>query len=329
MGYLLGRIRSDPGVAKDFFFDLISILQNAAFLAAGAVLLFWLEWRLAMVAVLLLPALAAVSRRMNARMAQLSRGIQEGEAQASRELGETLSGALHIRLLGAHAWVLARVARALEGRCQAMVRTNVYAAKAGGALTLVTGLGPVIFLVLGTGLVLRGETTLGTVIAFLTFLRYLYGPTQRLILTRLNLERARVAAARVFELLDLPSEPEAGASPALSHPTLVLEDVHFVYPNGKTALQGVSLQIKPGEWVALAGAVGSGKSTLLALLVRVFLLERGRILLDGEDVRNLALSELRKEVLLVPQEGFLFSGTVWENLVLGDERFSEEEVWRV
>ncbi|MCX7844072.1 MAG: ABC transporter ATP-binding protein/permease [Candidatus Bipolaricaulota bacterium] len=329
VGYLLGRIRSDPGVAKDFFFGLLSLLQNAVFLAAGAALLFALEWRLALVAVLLLPSLALVSKRMNARMAQLSRGIQEGEAQASRELGEALSGALHVRLLGAHAWVLARVAQALEGRRQAMVRTNVYAAKAGGALTLVTGLGPVLFLGAGTWWVWRGEATLGTVVAFLTFLRYLYGPTQQLILTRLSLERARVAAARVFELLDLPPEPEAGISLTLSRPTLALKDVHFAYPNGKTALQGVSLQLKPGEWVALVGAVGSGKSTLLALLVRLFPLGHGRILLDGEDVRNLALSELRKEVLLVPQEGFLFSGTVWDNLVLGEERLSEEEVWRV
>lgn len=328
-GYLLGRVNSDPEVAKNFFFAAVTILQDLLFLGAGAALLIWLEWRLALVAFLLLPTLALVSKRMNARMAQLSRSIQEGEARVSQELGEALSGVLHARLLNAQGWLLGRIARTLDLRRAARVNTNLYAAKAGGALTFVTGIGPVAFLVLGVLLVLRGATTLGTVLAFLTFLRYLYGPTQRLILTRLNLEQAKVAAARVLELLELEPEPDAKESLRSPRPTLAVEDVRFSYPNGKEALRGISLRINPGEWVALAGAVGSGKSTLLALIVRLFPLQEGRILLNGQDVRALSLAELRRQVILVPQEGFLFSGSILENLVLGENDFTEDEVWRV
>lgn len=328
-GYLLQRIRGDTAVAKDFFFNLIDMAQNLVFLLAGVVILFWLDWRLALAAMALLPSLGLVSKRMNAKMALLSRDIQEGEAKASQELGEALSGALHTRLLGIHTWLMARISSALDFVRQARTRTNVYGAKAGGALTFATSLGPVIFLVLGAHLVLQGKTTLGTLVAFMTFLRFLYGPTQQLILTRLNLERSKVAAARVCELLDHAPESRGGKPLSCPHPSLMVKDVSFTYPNGRKALHKVSMEARPGEWVALAGAVGSGKSTLLALIVRLFPFEEGQILLDGQDVRELSLSELRSAVLLVPQEGFLFSGSIWENLVLGDERISEEEVWRV
>ncbi|MFN3346679.1 MAG: ABC transporter ATP-binding protein [Candidatus Bipolaricaulaceae bacterium] len=316
-------------MAKDFFFGLIDILQNSAFLLAGVAILFWLDWRLALAALALLPALAVVSKHMNTRMALLCRDIQEGEARASQELGEALSGALHARLLGIHAWLMARISHALDLVRGARVCTNVYGAKAGGALTFVTSFGPVLFLVLGAYFVLRGKTTLGTLVAFMTFLRFLFGPTQRLILTRLNLERSKVAAARVFELLDLPPEPEGGASLSIFRPALAVRDVSFTYPNGKEALHRVSLEVEAGEWVALAGAVGSGKSTLLALIVRLFPHEQGQILLDGKEVQEFSLPELRQVVLLVPQENFLFSGSVWENLALGDAQVSEEEVRRV
>lgn len=318
-GYLIGRVRSDPEVAKDFFFGLVDFFQNLVFLLAGLAILLWLEWRLAILALAILPLLAAISKHMNTRMGMLCKDIQEGEANVAKELGEAFSGALHARLLGAHKWLMTRISRALELLRLARVRTNVYGAKAGGALTFVTSLGPVLFLVFGTFLVLRGSVTLGTVIAFLTFLPYLYRPTQSLILTRLNFERSKVAAARVFELLDLPPEPEDGGFLSIAHPTLIVENVSFAYDGTKNVLHDVSFWTRPGEWVALAGAVGSGKSTLLALVVRLFPFEHGRILLDGKDVREIALPELRRRVLLVPQETFLFSGTVlrtslWERI---------------
>lgn len=326
VGYLLGRIRSDPGVAKDFLFGALRLANDVLFLLLGAALLLYLDWRLAILALFVLPLLALASRRLNVRMGILSRDIQEGDARVSQEMGEALSAALTARLYGLGNWLVDRVSAALDFLRRANVRTNTFGAKAGGVLTFITSAGPALLVLLGAYFVMRGELSLGTVIAFMTFLRYLYGPTQSLILTRLNLERAKVATERIFELLDQAPEPEEGRTLRLSAGALAVRNVTFTYPNGKVALQNVSLDVAPGEWVALAGAIGSGKSTLLSLIVRLFPLSHGKILIDGQDVRDVALSSLRREILLVTQEVFLFSGTVLENIQLGTAGIGEREV---
>jgi ABC-type bacteriocin/lantibiotic exporter with double-glycine peptidase domain len=329
VGYLMARVRSDPAVAKDFFFGALSLGSDALFLAAGAGLLLYLDWRLALLALSVLPALALASKRLNARMGVLAQAIQEGDALVSQELGEGLCAALPSRLLGLRAWIVEKVSAAMDSLQRANVRTNTFGALAGGMLTFITGVGPMLLVIVGAYQVIRGQLTLGTVIAFMSLLAYLFGPTQSMIITRLNLQRAKVAAERIFELLDEPPEPDEGLALAASAGSVALTSVSFTYPNGKVALQDVSLRAGPGEWVALVGPTGSGKSTLLSLVVRLFPLSAGTISIDGRDVGGASLSSLRREVLLVTQDVFLFSGTVLENIRLGDPRVTDNETLAV
>jgi len=326
VGYLMGRIRSDPAVAKDFFFGSLSLASDALFLLVGAALLLYLDWRLALVALSVLPPLALVSKRLNTRMGVLCRDIQEGDAQVSQELGEGLSAALTARILGLRTRILERVSSALTFLQRANVQTNTFGAMAGGVLTFITGVGPMLLVIFGAYLVIRGQLTVGTVIAFMTLLTYLYGPTQSIITTRLSLQRAKVAAERVFELLDEPSEPDGGPPLTVSAGRTEVRKVSFTYPNGKVALRDIALWVEPGEWVALVGHTGSGKSTFLSLMVRLFPVRDGTILIDSQDVGQVSLASLRREVLLVAQDVFLFSGTVLENIRLGDPGITEEEV---
>jgi subfamily B ATP-binding cassette protein MsbA len=329
VGYLMARIRSDPAVAKDFFLGFLSILNNVLFLVIGGALLFYLDWRLALVAVAVLPALALASRGFNAKMQALCRDIQEGDALVSQELGEGLTGALTAKLLGLDSWIATRVGQALDRLKEANLRTNTLGAVAGGVLTFITAVGPVLMVVFGAYQVIQGQLTLGTVMAFVSLLTYLYGPTQSIITTRLNLQRATVAAERVFELLDEPPEPRSGPPLTVASGRLELQGVSFAYPNGKVALKDVSLRIEPAVRLAVVGRTGSGKSTLLSLLVRLFPPSRGAILIDGQDISQVSLASLRREVVLVTQDVFLFSGTVLDNIRLGNPTASEEEVRQV
>ncbi|MCD5407729.1 ABC transporter ATP-binding protein/permease [Candidatus Bipolaricaulota bacterium] len=329
VGYLMARIRSDPAVAKGFFLGTLSIITNAIFLVTGAGILFWLDWRLAFVAVAILPVLALASRRLNMRMQALCQGIQEGDALVSRELGEALSSVLTTKLLGLAKWVEGKVAKAIECLKWANISTNTVGAIASGVLTFIVEAGPVLLLWLGAYRIMQGGLSLGTVIAFTSLITYLYGPTQSLITTNLNLQRARVAARRIFELLDEQPELSGGSPLHIPSGEVRVNGVTFVYPNGTVALRGVSLAMAPGIKVALVGRTGSGKSTLLSLLVRLHDPTEGTIYIDGQEVREVDLASLRRQVVLVTQEVFLFSATVLDNLRGGDPNISDEEILKV
>ena len=329
VGYLMARVRSDPTVAKAFFLGALDLFNNAVFLSAGAGLLFWLNWKLALVAAAVLPALALSSRALNRRLQVLSQEIQEGDARLSKELGEGLASALTTKLLGLSAWVEGKIAQAIDRLKGTNVRTNTVGAMAGGVLTFIVGVGPVFILCLGAWHIMRGDLSLGTVIAFITFISYLYGPAQSIITTNLGLQRARVAASRILEILDEAPEPSGKAALTIHSGRLDVEGVSFTYPNGTVALRALSLSVEPGTWVALVGRTGSGKSTLLSLLVGLYEPSQGTICIDGQDLQEVDLASLREQVLLVTQDVFLFSTTVMENLQCGDPAISEEEVFRV
>ncbi|MGB9757894.1 MAG: ABC transporter ATP-binding protein [Candidatus Bipolaricaulaceae bacterium] len=329
VGYLMARVRSDPVVAKDFFRGVLSLINNAVFLIGGAGLLFWLDWKLALVAVVVLPALALSSRDLNRRLQALCQEIQEGDALLSRELGEGLSSVLTTKLLRLSSWVEGKIAQAIDRLKEANVRTNTMGALAGGVLTFIVRVGPVLLLCLGAWRIMRGDLSLGTVIAFVSFIGYLYGPAQAIVTTNLGLQRARVAARRILEILDEVPEPSGKGALLVRSGQVEVDRVSFTYPNGTVALRDVSLLVEPGTWVALVGRTGSGKSTLLSLLVRLYKPSSGTIRIDGQDLEVVDLTSLRKEVVLVTQDVFLFSTTIMENLRCGDPTISEEEILRV
>ncbi|MCR4392712.1 MAG: ABC transporter ATP-binding protein/permease [Candidatus Acetothermia bacterium] len=246
----------------------------------------------------------------------------------SKELGEGLASVLTTKLLGLSAWVEGKIAQAIGRLKGANVRTNTVGAMAGGMLTFIVEVGPVLLLCLGAWRIMRGDLSLGTVIAFVSFIGYLYGPTQSII-TTLGLQRARVAARRILEILDEVPEPSGNAPLAVRSGRVEVDGVSFTYPNGTVALRDVSLLVEPGTWVALVGRTGSGKSTLLSLLVRLYKPSPGTIRIDGQDLRAVDLASLRREVVLVTQDVFLFSTTIMENLRCGDPTISEEEVLKV
>ncbi len=329
VGYLIARVRSDPEVAKEFFIALVDLANYALFLLIGLALLFYLDWRLALIAVSVLPLLALASMRLNTRMQLLCQEVQEGDALVSQELGEGFSAAQTVKLFGLAGWIKEKIIGVIEQLKRANVRTNTVGAIAGGVLTFITAVGPVLLIWMGAYRVIAGDLTLGTVIAFMALLAYLYGPAQAIITTNLGVQRAKVAASRIFEILDEQGEPVDGIPLAVSAGQVEIEQVSFAYPTGPVVLKNLSLTIEPGMRVAVVGHTGSGKSTLFSLLTRLYDPAAGTIGIDGQEIRHVSLASLRRQVLLITQDLFLFSGSIMENLRCGNQKVSDDEIRRI
>lgn len=332
VGYLMSRIRNDPSAAKDFFLNSINILKNSLVLLLGVALLFYLDWRLTLIAVAILPTLALASKKLNSKMQELCQDIQEGDALVSQELQEGLSAIQTVKIFSLENWMNRRIGMVIDQLKQASVKTNALGAFTGGLLTFITGVGPVLLLWTGAYQVIAGNLSLGTVVAFMSLIAYLYTPTQAIISINLNMQRAKVAATRIFELLDkLPESIVMAFALEEEEPRglVEFEQVDFVYPNGTSALKRVSLRIEPGRKVAVVGRTGSGKSTLLSLLIRLYEPTEGVIRIDGRNIRDIPLTFLRRQASLVTQDVFLFSGTVMDNLRCGNPRASDEEVIQI
>jgi ATP-binding cassette, subfamily B, bacterial len=184
----------------------------------------------------------------------------------------------------------------------------------------------------GSSLVLSGKLTIGEMVAFILYLGLFYEPVARLHGLNQMLQSARASGERVFDILDTTEEgssPSLGRTAALREPVrgeVRYEGVAFGYGNGRTALQHISLEARPGQMIALVGPTGSGKSTLVNLLPAFYEATAGRILIDGQDAGRLSLASLRAHISVVSQEAFLFNGTVRENILYGKLDATEEQL---
>jgi len=174
--------------------------------------------------------------------------------------------------------------------------------------------------------VLGGAFTLGALVAFTSYVRMLFQPLSDLSDKYNILQSAMAASERIFQLLDEPQEPSGERRIPMLRGEIEFQDVWFAYRDEEWVLKGISFRVAPGERVALVGPTGSGKSTIVNLILGFYRPQRGRILIDGVDIRELDLSSLRRHLAVVPQDAFLFSGNVEENIRLWDEGLDEREV---
>jgi ATP-binding cassette subfamily B protein len=189
-------------------------------------------------------------------------------------------------------------------------------------------LGLALVLLFGGIMAINGHTTVGTIVAFNSYVLMLQPPFRMLGMIIMMGQRAAASAQRIYQILDTPSDvadrPAAVEMPLRGD--LAFVDVSFAYPNGTLALQGLDLRIRPGETVAVVGGTGSGKSTLGRLAARYYDVTGGRVTIDGHDIRDLKLTSLRDQVGIVPDEPFLFSVSIHDNIAYGRPDTTREEV---
>jgi ABC-type multidrug transport system fused ATPase/permease subunit len=329
-GELMSRVTNDVNVLEQFVthgsaLTAVDLLR----LFGGAAILFVLDARLALLVLMPVPILAVSLRFINTRIRPVYRHVRARLGDINAQLQDSLSGIRVIQAFVQEEQELARFAQESEGYYHARVQGIRYWATFFPAMRFVASMGTVIVLGVGAVMAVDGTLTLGTLVAFLSYIASFYEPINRLTEIDNIFQEAIAAGERIFELLDETAEikdaPDAGELPPIQG-DVSFDDVHFRYGSGDEVLRNVTFRMAAGEVVALVGPSGAGKTSIANLLCRFYDPIRGRITVDGHDLRHLQLASLRKQVAVVLQDTFLFNTTVRENLLYGKPDATDVEL---
>jgi ABC-type multidrug transport system fused ATPase/permease subunit len=336
-GQLLSRATSDIRSLRYFVsWGLVFLVLNLLTFVIAAVQMWTLSARLSLVVLALGPALVYGAVRYNSRLHRVYWQVQQEMGDLSTVVEESAAGVRVVKAFGGEG----EQARRLEHEAGSILAENLKAARLRALynplLAILPQLSLAVILWYGGRLAAQGQLTIGTLVAFNSYLLLLAWPLQGLGMLFGFAQRAAASAERVFEVLDHPpgiaDQPDAVALPAPGTngrrgARITFEGVSFRYGEaGRPSLAGVDLDVEPGSRVALVGGTGSGKSTLAALIPRLYRPSAGRVLLDGHDVADLTLDSLRAAVGIVHQEPVLFSATLRENVAFGRPGASDREV---
>jgi len=326
VGQLMTRISSDVGGLNEMLTSgVIGLLSNLAIVFYVLIWMFKTNWRLALVSFAILPLLITLATwfRIGVRSAYRAIGVQMSAMNGF--LQEHLSGMLLVQLFNREARQMKAFDRINKAYQKADVDTNFYAAVFYPGVEILTTAGIALIIWYGAGQVIRGAATLGTLIAFIELAGNLYNPISEIGEKYNVLQSAMASCERVFKILD---EPVMQAHPEPKRLTRVrgrieFRDVWFAYRDEDWVLKDISFVAEPGEKVALVGHTGAGKTTVTNLLLRFYEIQRGQILLDDVDIRELDLHELRSNFGVVLQDVFLFSRDIAANIRLGNQAITE------
>jgi ATP-binding cassette subfamily B multidrug efflux pump len=329
-GDFLARLNSDVEAVRMGYGPGVMHAAATLLTTAGAVALM-LHAHAGLTALAAVPLLGLFlsMRRLLPEIHDLSMRVQEFQSLLSTRAQESFSGA---RVVKAFAQEEAEGARFAELSRETMAQNLRLADRRALLSALVEGLGGLsLVVVVGAGgvLVIRGALTPGTFTAFLAYLTQLVWPMIALGWTLSLYQRAEASKLRLDALRNEETVQDSGLRRIGAHPGIEIRDLHFAYgPAAPAVLAGVSLTARPGDFLGVVGRTASGKSTLLHLILRIYEPPPGTIFLDGVDVREIRLDELRRRVTLVPQETFLFSDTIAANIAFGAEAPTREDIER-
>jgi subfamily B ATP-binding cassette protein MsbA len=330
-GSVLSRFTWDVLQIRQAATEAVTVLCRDALYVAGLLgWMFWLNWRLSLVALVAGPVIAFIVARLRQRLRAMNRRVQESMADVHHALGEAMHGLPVIKLFGGQQQEEERFRAIIDGSRRFTMKAVAAGAASSPAVELVTALALALIIYVAGRQALAGALSVGEFVSFFGAVAMLLPPLKRLVRVNEHIQRGLAACESVFGVLDAEIENEAGtASPARRRGALALRELRFAYPGaGRNALDGVSLDIAPGEMVAVVGASGSGKTTLAHLLPRFYAPGRGQILLDGVDVMDIALAELRAGIALVSQDVVLFADSVRNNIAYGARRGADDAAVR-
>jgi ABC-type multidrug transport system fused ATPase/permease subunit len=329
-GVVISRITNDVQALDQLVTDgVVTLFSSTLTLIGTAAILIVLDPGLALVTFLTFPVLLIASVAFRLASAGAYRLTREKIALVTAYLQETLSGVRVVRAFGQERRHRDRFAELNDEHREANMKTVYLNAAYFPSVELLSAVATAAILVYGGNQVLDGDVTIGVLASFVFYLQTFFDPIQQLSQLYTTYQAGMAALDKIFDLLD--EEPDVRDRPdAIELPPvrgeIRFEDVTFSYGSERNALDGVSLVVPPGQTVALVGATGAGKSTLAKLVARFYDPERGRVLVDGHDLRDVTERSLRSQLGIVPQEGFLFSGTIRDNIAFGRPGASEENV---
>jgi ATP-binding cassette subfamily B protein len=330
VGRLMTRVTNDVDVLNELFTSgVVTIFGDVFTLLGILVVMLTMNFELTVVSFSVLPLIFLVTMVFRARVRTSYRDVRTRLARLNSYLNENLTGMSTVQIMNREPRNLAAFVEINGAHRDANLQSVTYYAIFYPVIELIGALATALIIWYGGRQVMWQGLTLGALVAFIQYTQRFFRPIADISEKYNILQSAMASSERVFDLLDTPAgmdRPAAPHRPAALRGEIRFEGVHFAYNDGEPVLRDVSLVVAPGEKVAIVGATGSGKTTIINLLTRFYDVRAGRILVDGVDVREWDLQALRRAVGVVLQDVFLFSGTVEDNLRLGETDIPRERV---
>ena len=330
-GYLMSRLTGDTSRLQLFFSStMVEIFTNILKFAGGLIILFMLHWKLTILAMVIIPFFFLISFRMGKTTHRLSFQMLEKSAQVSKNLQSSISGVALIKSFTAEEKETAKITSSMEESVNANIEQTVISSISQLFIGLVASLGGALILWYGATEVFAGRLTIGSLVAFNSYLVYLYGPTRFWATVHIRFQSAFAALQRVFTIFALIPEDENDKDKKKVNKLngeITFKNVSFSYNNSSPALRNISFNVNSGERIAIVGPTGAGKSTLVNLILRLYKQGEGKISFDGMDADALQIKSLRERIGIVSQEIFLFNNSIMENIRYGRPEASDNDVF--
>lgn len=333
VGRLVTRVTTDVDVLNDMFASgMVAIFGDFFTLLSIMVVMLTIDWKLALLTFSVLPLIVLVTVAFRKAVRESYRKIRVAIARINAYLQEHITGMAVLQLFNREEKSYAEFEKVNRAHMAAYKDSILAYGLFYPAVELLGVIAVAIILFQGGSMALAGTVTIGTAIAFIQYSQRFFRPIQDLSDKYNILQAAMASAERIFRLLDTPVTITDPVAPRVPSPRrevagrIEFRNVSFAYADNHRVLENVSFTLEPGETVAIVGHTGAGKTTLTNLLLRFYEVQEGQILLDGEDIRNLPLNELRRNFGVVLQDPFLFSGTIASNIRLGTESISDERL---
>ena len=326
MSYVTNDVSALQGAMVD---NTVELVTESIILVGSVCAMVYLDWKLTLFTILTFPVVLFFMNFFGKKIRRSGGQIQEAAADITSVLQESVSSARVVKSFVREQYEIERFERENEANLKANLKNAKYMATLTPTIEFVAALGVTMILWYGGNNVIDGETTAGSLVAFLAYAVNISNPIKRITRTTGTIQRALAAAQRVFDVLDLPEEvhdlPDAKELPAVTG-SVRFEHVSFSYNAGDEILHDLSFEAKPGQAVGLVGPSGAGKSTIASLLPRFYDCDGGTIRIDGKDIKHVTLDSLRNQVGIVPQETILFNGSVYDNILYGRLDAKREEI---
>jgi ABC-type multidrug transport system fused ATPase/permease subunit len=330
-GDIISRATSDVGVIQQAVTGgVVNGIVGLVNMVAFGIVMVFLDWRLALMVFATLPMLTVVSYLTAEMLRQKYIVVREKMSSVNSVLAENITGVRVAKAFSQESASTERFQGKNRENLDANMATAVVQAISTPVIQLISALGMVLVLYFGTTREMAGSLSLGTLVAFASYLVTFYQPVADLIQINNTIQQALAGAERIFEFLD--ERPDVVDKPdAIDlenvRGSVRFDHVWFHYIEGQSVLQDIVVEAKPGQIVALVGHTGSGKTTMINLLPRFYDPNGGRILIDGHDIRDVTVKSLRRNLAVVLQETFLFSGTIKDNIAYGRLGASDEDIF--
>lgn len=333
VGRLVTRATNDVEVLHEMFTSIVITLLRDVFTLIGVVvLLLNLNWRLALVSFAVLPAMLWATAVFSVRIRDAFREVRVRVARINATLQESISGIRITQIFRREPESFGRFARINHDLFRANMRQLKVFALFMPLMELASSVAIALVIWYGGGRVVQSTLSLGTLVAFLAYVQMFFRPIRNLAEQYSTMQSTMASSERIFLLLDnqetIP-EPVAPTRPSKVDGRIVFENVWFSYDGGEDVLRDVSFTVEPGETVAIVGATGAGKTSIISLLERFYDVQKGRITLDGVDIRDMEKAFLRSNLGLVMQDVFIFAGDIEGNIRLGNASITGEKVREV